>query len=133
MKLITETHADHIRGVLSCYDRIIIQGTLPPFCYAEGMTSFLYKQKIRIFDYKQHFAQPLRDAIIHNANNLPTIMVLQSNTCGKRTFGKKTVSLIFSKKEETIPALFTSFQRRFWRLSPCVYKITKWLVHAYSF
>src|SRR3989304_4899766 len=70
MKLITETHADHIRGVLSCYDRIIIQGTLPPFCYAEGMTSFLYKQKIRIFDYKQHFAQPLRDAIIHNAKQL---------------------------------------------------------------
>lgn len=52
------------------YDRIIIQGTLPPFCYADGMTSFLYKHKIRIFDYKQHFAQPLRDAIIHNAKQL---------------------------------------------------------------
>lgn len=31
MKLITEPHAEHIRGTLSCYDRIIIQGTLPPF------------------------------------------------------------------------------------------------------
>ena len=53
MKLITETHAEHIRGTLSCYDRVVIQGTLPPFCYATGMTSFLYEKKIRIFDYPQ--------------------------------------------------------------------------------
>ena len=30
MKLITETHVEHIRGTISCRDRIIIQGTLPP-------------------------------------------------------------------------------------------------------
>jgi hypothetical protein len=70
MKLIPETHADHIRGVLSCYDRIILQGALPPFCYADGMTSYLYQQKIRIFDYKEQFAQPLRDEIIHNAGQI---------------------------------------------------------------
>ena len=29
-------------GVLSCYDRIVITGTLPAICYAAGMTSFLY-------------------------------------------------------------------------------------------
>ncbi len=67
MKLITETHADHIQGVLSCYDRIILQGTLPPFCYADGMTSYLYQKNIRIFDYKEQFAQPLRNEIIRNA------------------------------------------------------------------
>ena len=71
MKLITDTHAKHIRGTLSCYDRIVIQGTLHPFCYAEGMTSFLKARRIRIFDYQQ-FTQPLRDAIIapwrHAAN-----------------------------------------------------------------
>lgn len=31
MMLITETSADLIRGVLSCHDRIIIQGTLQSF------------------------------------------------------------------------------------------------------
>lgn len=41
MILITETSADHIRGVLSCHDRIIIQGTLLSFlCYPEGMPLF---------------------------------------------------------------------------------------------
>ena len=38
MELLTERHADEIAGVLSCYDRILIQGTLPGLCYAEGMT-----------------------------------------------------------------------------------------------
>jgi len=65
MKLITETHAEHIRGTLSCYDRIVIQGTLHPFCYKEGMTSFLKSRQIRIFDYKE-FAKGLRDTIIKN-------------------------------------------------------------------
>src|SRR5574343_810060 len=69
MKLITETHAEHIRGTLSCYDRIIIQGTLPSFCYAKGMTSFLYEKKIRIFDYPQ-FAQGLRDELIAHAQKI---------------------------------------------------------------
>ena len=31
MKLITETHVEHIRGTISCRDHIIIQGILPPF------------------------------------------------------------------------------------------------------
>jgi hypothetical protein len=29
MEPLTERHADEIAGVLSCYDRILIQGTLP--------------------------------------------------------------------------------------------------------
>jgi hypothetical protein len=57
-----ERHANIIRGVLSCYDRVVIQGTLPGICYAEGMTAFLDSRKIRIFDYPR-FAEPYRDAI----------------------------------------------------------------------
>ena len=34
-------HDDRIAGVLSCYDRIIIVGTLPCICYAKGMTALL--------------------------------------------------------------------------------------------
>lgn len=63
MKLITETHVEHIRGTISCRDRIIIQGTLPPFCYTKGITSFLYEKKIRIFDYPQ-FAQSFFKSVL---------------------------------------------------------------------
>ena len=64
--LFTERHKEEIAGVISCYDRILIQGTLPGLCYAQGMTSYLYARQIRIFDYPR-FAQPLRDALRENA------------------------------------------------------------------
>jgi hypothetical protein len=67
MSLLTERYDEKIGGVLSCYDRVIIQGTLPGLCYPEGMTSYLYAHQIRIFDYPR-FAEPLRDEIRHNAD-----------------------------------------------------------------
>ncbi len=65
VELLTERYKDQISGVLSCYDRIIIQGTLPQWCYAKGMTDYCYAHQIRIFDYPQ-FVQPLRDSIRAN-------------------------------------------------------------------
>jgi hypothetical protein len=59
---LTERYDDRIAGVLSCYDRMVITGTLPTICYAEGMTRFLYASGIRIFDYPA-FAQTLRDQV----------------------------------------------------------------------
>jgi len=35
---LTERYAANLHGVLSCYDRIIVTGTLPGACYAGGMT-----------------------------------------------------------------------------------------------
>ena len=62
MGSLTERYDERIAGVLSCYDRVVVTGTLPGVCYAEGMTRFLYANKIRIFDYPQ-FAATLRDAV----------------------------------------------------------------------
>ena len=57
-----DRYQDRLHGVLSCYDRIVVTGTLPQVCYAEGMTAFLKARGVRIFDYAR-FAEPLRDAI----------------------------------------------------------------------
>jgi hypothetical protein len=62
-------HAKLIKGVLSCFDRIVLQGTLPQLCYAQGMTAYLNQHKIRIFDYPK-WAEPLRDRIRTNAETL---------------------------------------------------------------
>src|SRR3989304_8242146 len=43
VELLTEWYSKQIAGILSCYDRILIFGTLPKICYAEGMTSWLYQ------------------------------------------------------------------------------------------
>jgi hypothetical protein len=59
---LTERYDDRIAGVLSCYDRLVITGTVPVICYAEGMTRFLYANGIRIFDYPA-FTMKLRDRV----------------------------------------------------------------------
>jgi hypothetical protein len=67
--LLTERYRERLAGVLSCYDRIIVTGTLPGACYAQGMTAFLSARQIRIFDYPR-FAEPLRDRVRDRAAEL---------------------------------------------------------------
>jgi hypothetical protein len=45
-ELLTERHAAQIEGVLGCWDRMLIFGTLPGVCFAGGMTSCLFERKI---------------------------------------------------------------------------------------
>ena len=66
---LTERYDDRIAGVLSCYDRVVVTGTLPTVCYAAGMTKFLYAIGVRIFDYPQ-FASTLRDRVRERAASL---------------------------------------------------------------
>jgi hypothetical protein len=63
---LVERYDDRISGVLSCYDRVVVTGTLPSVCYAVGMTRFLYANQIRIFDYPA-FAATLRDHVRERA------------------------------------------------------------------
>ena len=67
--MLTERYAPQIRGVLSCFDRILITGTLPDICHAEAFTRELNRRHIRIFDFAR-FAEPLRDAIRETAERL---------------------------------------------------------------
>ena len=66
-----DRYRERLHGVLSCYDRIVVTGTLPGVCYAAGMTAFLKARGVRIFDYP-HFAEPLRDVIRGRAQELAT-------------------------------------------------------------
>ena len=70
-QMLTDRYQERLAGTLSCYDRIVITGTLPGACYAAGMTSFLNARHIRIFDYPR-FAEPLRDRIREAAQALAT-------------------------------------------------------------
>ena len=64
-----ERYDNDILGVLSCYDRIVITGTLPGICYAEGMTSILYNRGIKIFDFP-NYAKKYRDLLDLNTKKL---------------------------------------------------------------
>ncbi len=67
--MLTDRYASKIRGVISCFDRVLIQGTLPEIAYPKAMTRELNKRHIRIFDFTE-FAQPLREAIRENSEQL---------------------------------------------------------------
>src|SRR5437660_11642323 len=85
VELLTERYQSQIAGVLSCYDRIIIQGTIPKWCYAKGMTDYFYEHNIRIFDYPK-WAEPWRDAIRENLKGMAAETGLKSELIGsKRT------------------------------------------------
>ncbi len=64
-----ERHAERIAGVIGCFDRVIITGTIPGICYAQGMTDYLKFHRIRIFDFKQ-WAKALREEVRANAQRL---------------------------------------------------------------
>ena len=61
-ELLSERYCEELDGVLSCFDRIVITGSLQPFYYAQGMTHYLYQRGIWIFDYPR-FAEPLRERL----------------------------------------------------------------------
>lgn len=88
MDLFLKRHADKIAGVLSCYDRVVITGTIPGICFDKGMTSYLYGQGIRIFDYSK-WAEPLRDELRQNAERLAEETGLEIEFVRKNNFRKE--------------------------------------------
>jgi len=82
-KLLSEKYRDRIAGVLNCYDRIVLTGTLQQFCYADGMTAYLKAHHIRIFDYTK-FVMPLREQIRDHAEALAKSHGLQVEFIHKR-------------------------------------------------
>src|SRR3990170_58683 len=89
-ELLSERYREELDGVLSCYDRIVVAGSLQPFCYAQGMTRYLYQHGIRIFDYAQ-FAEPLRECLRANAEVLAQAngVKIEFTHSGKKDFRKE--------------------------------------------
>jgi hypothetical protein len=114
MTLLTERYANKIRGQLSCYDRIVIQGTLPGLCYAQGMTTFLNINKIRIFDYPR-FAEPLRNQIKDNAEKIAQNNGLQIEFIKKKYFRKADRIEQIVKKRGQHPGMVHIFSA----MEPC--------------
>jgi len=88
VELLTERLKDQIAGVLGCWDRVLIFGTLPKICYAEGMTSYLYAKQVRIFDYPK-FAEPFRNQLRDNAERLAAAAGIEIEFLRKRNVRKE--------------------------------------------
>ena len=64
-----QRHRKKIAGVLSCFDRVVITGTLPEIGYTGAMAGFLRAQGVRLRDYA-NWAKTLRDEIRSHAQHL---------------------------------------------------------------
>ena len=80
-----ERYAAQIDGVLSCYDRILLTGTLTGVCYSEGMAGWMRHRDQRLFDYPR-LMEELREMIRENAERIAKEGV-------SRWLGERIVSL----------------------------------------
>ena len=88
MNSFVERHAEKISGGLSCFDRVLITGTLVDIGHADAMTGYLYARKIRIFDYAQ-WANPLREVLRQNAERIAAEAGLQIEFIRRKNFRKE--------------------------------------------
>jgi hypothetical protein len=61
-----QRYQQDIVGVLGCFDRVVVTGTLTEVAYPEALAGVLHREGIRCFDLGQ-FAEPLRLRIRDNA------------------------------------------------------------------
>jgi hypothetical protein len=69
MNPFVERYQKDVVGVLSCFDRVIVTGTLPDICHPKAMAGFLGAHNIRLFDYAL-WAAPLREELRANAERV---------------------------------------------------------------
>ena len=105
-----ERYRERLAGVLSCYDRIIVTGTLPGACYAKGMMGFLSARQIRVFGYP-HLPNRFVIACATALPNWPVRLASPSNTLPRSTFARKTSSPRSLPCAATIPAWSISSRR----------------------
>ncbi len=108
--LLTEKYKEQITGIISCFDRVILQANLSQWGYSEGMTSFAVNNYIRIFDFPA-FALSVREALNNNI-----LSIAKENNIQIEYIRKPSV---FSK-EENIQKIINEKN------------ITEGIVHIYS-
>ena len=69
-------HQASISSTLSCFDRVVVTGTLPDICHPRAMASFLDYHKVLLFDFPR-WAEPLRTELRENAEQVAAEAGLQ--------------------------------------------------------
>jgi hypothetical protein len=93
---------------LSCYDRLIITGSMPEISYACGITKYLYSKNIRIFDYDK-FAEGLRDTIRKQIDSLVAESGVEVQYLNKSGIRKESLVSAILKKWGDAPGIVCIF------------------------
>jgi hypothetical protein len=65
----SERYPERIRGVISCFDRVVISGTLPNIRHCGAMAAYLTAMGIKLFEYTT-FVNKLRNELRDNAQKI---------------------------------------------------------------
>jgi hypothetical protein len=114
MTELLERFKDDIAGSVACFDRMILQGRMPILSYAEGMTRYLNKRGIKIFDFVA-WAKPFTEAIQEHAAKLAEEAGLKIDYVRKKNFRKERKIEEILKTRGTHPGLVWIFSA----LEPC--------------
>jgi len=114
MDLFTDRHSSKIRGSVSCFDRVVLTSTVPGICYADGMSSYLRANNIRIFDYAK-WAEPLREEIRTNAQKIASENNLEIEFIRRNNFRKEERLKAILKDRGDHPGLVHIFSA----MEPC--------------
>src|SRR5256885_1745630 len=106
---LTERYAPKIRGVLSCFDRILLTGTLPDICHPDAMTLYLKTRDILIFEFKEKWAKPIADEIRSHVERVARENSLLIEYVAKRNFRKEDRVKQILEKRGTAPGLVHIF------------------------
>jgi hypothetical protein len=104
MELLTQRYSEKISGVIECYDRILITGTLPVLSNASHLTAYMFQNNIRIFDYAK-FAEPYRDKLKENAQRIANEAGLEIEFIRSSGVRKESVIESVIKKRGMHPGL----------------------------
>jgi hypothetical protein len=88
MVSLVERYADRVVGMVSCFDRVVITGTLPTICHVRAMEGHLRAHSVRLFDYPR-WAEPLRDQLRANAEKVVQAAGLEIEFIRRNSFRKE--------------------------------------------
>ncbi len=88
MALLTEIYADRIVGTLSCFDRVVMTGTVVDSAHPEAMARTPRIRGVRFFD-DARFAEPLRDEVRANAEKVAAELGLTIESLQRKNFRKE--------------------------------------------
>lgn len=92
MKEFIAKFGDHIQGVLSGFDRLVIRGTLRAVGYAGGMSRYLSRRGVLLKEFGKHVeqvSQQLKQAVIASAMEMERYRYLHSSRTDKEQVARE--------------------------------------------
>jgi hypothetical protein len=88
MSQLKERYQSFVVGEVSCFDRVVINGTLTEICHKAAMAQYLLSRKERILDLPRVF-EPMKAEIVANAKAIATAHGLKIEYIARRNFRKE--------------------------------------------